>query len=177
MKKEPIVKNYILYHNAEKMGYDLEGNQIDDDNAFPYSDPFDDSDELKWQLPKEFAEEDFDNMFKIVTRNGKEAKECIQNRVWVIQGLGEPREYYLHGYFYPIAYRNRPLIINNKKFDYQIIGNDENISESIKDAIRLNGEFWFIGFKRYFQNFRVGFREIVDFGFVAELDECYEKFF
>lgn len=155
------------------MGYDLEGKTIngtDDDYV-------DDWEDESWENPEN---QDVDGGcldFSIVTSNAAEAKGSIGNRVWVIQGEAhtKPREYYLHGYFFPETYQIKPTTIARRKFKYRLCGGSDKMVLPIQQAERLNGYFWFISFRKHYKNFRVGFREITDSTFISELEDIYEK--
>jgi len=172
------MKDYILYHNAEKMGYDLEGDRfLEDDEDLEGESMSDELEDLHWENPDNSAAIDDESLFAIATSNRKETEECIGHRVWVIQGQAGtfPREYYLHGYFYADGYQLKPETIARKKFKYRIYRNSDFIFRPIDQNLRLNREFWFLGFRKCYQNFRKGFREIVDSAFVAEIEEFYSK--
>ena len=121
------MRNYILYHNASDMGYDLEGNDLFGEeegvNVFSSS-VFNDGEvyEPDWEF---FAgDEDLEEYtFSIATSNKKETEESIGQRVWVIQGeaFSSPRRYYLHGYFSPLVTEKKEIKLGGRKFQYQLL--------------------------------------------------------
>ena len=174
------MRDYIFYHNASEMGYDLEGINVnwdgDDDSDDDIFVDLDDGDGWEFFIgSKEFDAKSYE--FSIVTSNKNEAFEAIGNRVWVIQGEAwtEPREYYLHGYFIPELVERRPVKIGSKTFKYRLYGNLDSIALPLENSFRLNGEFWFIFSRKEFQNFCKGFREIINSAHVADLEDCYER--
>lgn len=175
------MREYILYHNATEMGYDLEGNDLlkefEGINTFSLS-LFDESQagDMGWEY---FAGDDEleEYEFSIVTNNKKEVGDSINQRVWVIQGeaFTSPRRYYLHGFFYPLVAEKKPIKIGDTKFQYRLLGREDGLRFPLVDACYLDRSGWFGGFLRYYQNFRVGFREIKDSAWIAELEEIYEN--
>lgn len=153
------MRDYILYHNATKMGYDLENIPIDGDDG------------LEWEYF--VGDDDLEEYtFSIVTSNEKESQESIGQRVWVIQGSAEssPRRYYLHGYFFPIVTERCLIKIGDKEFKYRLLGNDDYLVRPLHKAAYLDRREWFGDFLREHKNFKTGFREIRDSAFVEQLD-------
>lgn len=185
------MRDYILYHNAMKMRYDLEeapieGQQEEDTeakalglNIFETSGFYDNNFyEPDWEF---FSGDDSleDLPFSIVTSNRKESVESIGQRVWIIQGqaLTIPRQYYFHGCFSPLVADRGISLIGDRRFKYRLWGEEESLYRPIHPALYLSREGWFGEVLQSFQNFRFGFREIPNSFWVARLEEMQDEVF
>lgn len=122
------MKHYLIYHNAEKMGYPLDS--VNELTAFT---------------------------------NRELTSDIIGNKLWLITGEGNPKEYFLKIYFIIGDIKSG----KQKNFKTKLIGNN---GKFFNPMIRIDNNSWFEEFRKQMANF-VGFAEIKNREFIDELEK------
>ena len=102
---------------------------------------------------------DFPQSPEFYIYTSKVPKDIIDNRVWLVGGIGKPRKYYLVHTF--LAAETRPSVAGSKKM---IVGTE---GQYCSPAILLSDLLWFTPFLKSQLNFSLGLRKI-DGEFIAE---------
>ncbi|MGI8747723.1 MAG: hypothetical protein ACR2J4_05145, partial [Deinococcus sp.] len=140
------MRHFLLYHSEDVMGYRLGEARVNvwkgptaDDSWQSMADM---SSWAAWADSREDGnashslDADLENLesddiysYSLVTSNRHEAQLCTveASQVWMVEGRGRPRRYYLKGYFVPSDCKQEPRTVNRRRFFYKVSGHHGKI--------------------------------------------------